>query len=150
MKNMFFLIFVLSACGPFYSDNLNNRTEAVLKNKNNKDRIIILSANGQNPEISCIPSDHMECSLSLYTAAGWHMANGESLVEKKLFLSAYSEYLHAMVNLSEAEIHIKKAKEKDLATFSKIKEMDLEKKIKERLAICKSKHDILKLYIWRP
>ncbi len=131
MKKVFLLlIFAFIACSPHYSNNPNTKV-AIFAKKENKVK-------------TCDHRNKVDCALHLYNASERNISNAKELENKKMFLSATVEYMLAISQLSQAKIHVKQAKEEDFVQFKRVKSLDLENKIEEKIRFCDRKMNILK------
>ena len=150
MKGIFLIALLLISCGPQYVNDPNASVIVTSKYEGEPERIILLPGDKHKPQIACNSNDDLGCSIALYIASEHHMKKAMKLGENGMYLSANCEYMLALTRLAEAEIRIQRAKRKDITTFKRIKEMNLEIKVKERMEFCERKNNIVRKFLWRP
>lgn len=141
MKKLFILL-VLCGCGPQFVQDPNAYTVVTSQYESGPERIISPKGEECRPQLDCSNKTEAECAIALYIASESFIREGEKLANKKLYLSASLEYMQAMTRLSEAEIRIKRIDK--FEQWKMVKDFELEKKLKERIILCKKQIFLLR------
>lgn len=141
-KTILILLFI--ACGPQYIQDPNAYVLVTSKYENEPEKIHIASS--RKPQLDCSKKTEAECAIALYKASEKFIKEGKMLTNKKLYLSAWVEYMLALTRLTEAQIRVKtiKTELEDFNQWKMIADFKLEQKLNKRIQLCERQIFILK------
>ena len=129
------IILFFAACGPQYVRDPNAFVLVTSKYENEPERVILDRGNCK-PQIDCSKKSEAECAAALYNSSKEMISEAAKLTEKRLYLSARLEYMHALCRLFEAEIRIKRAKTTNYNDFKVISALKLEELVAKNITHC--------------
>tara|TARA_R110002110_G_scaffold336500_1_gene547101 strand:- start:47 stop:496 length:450 start_codon:yes stop_codon:yes gene_type:complete len=146
-KPLIILIFLAIACGHTYPPDPNAVVVVTVKEPgSSEERLVLPHDSSCSPQFKCGKNKGADCAAALYRDALKYISEGKSFETKKLYLTARVSYLQAMCRLVEAEIRINDAKTTNYKDWKMAVVMGLEKKIKEKIKLCRRKNFLLE---WR-
>ena len=143
MKKILILL-LLIGCGPQWAKDPNAHVLVTSQYEDGPERII--SNPDCNPQIDCTGKSDAQCAIALYEESGEFMEKGKAHASRELYLSASSEYMHAMCRLVEAEIRLRRAKLDNFEDYKTVMDFNLEEKVKARIKLCESN---IRHYQWK-